>query len=222
MSSVIKVNRGIWTDPDLRSLKARPSTRVLYIFALTGPHTVGITGLFQTSHEEIADFLGWPTSGVREASAEIEAAGLYEADWSHGVVWIERTVPLNFPGRPYTLSSWRAHWPAMPKCTIVDKARSFLRATAEERGPDFVTTFDIGVGDIELVSRYGWDYLRRTLAPIVKERDGFVCVYCGATTDLTIDHVKPIALGGTHDLTNLVTACRSCNSKKNAKAEWTP
>lgn len=51
----------------------------------------------------------------------------------------------------------------------------------------------------------------------VMRRDGNRCIYCGATakeTQLTIDHVIPIALGGTDDLTNLVTACTPCNSGK--------
>lgn len=42
------------------------------------------------------------------------------------------------------------------------------------------------------------------------------CAYCGATTDLTDDHVVPIAADGYDRLLNLVPACRSCNSSKNA------
>ncbi|HEX6293396.1 MAG TPA: HNH endonuclease [Herpetosiphonaceae bacterium] len=33
----------------------------------------------------------------------------------------------------------------------------------------------------------------------------------------TIDHVIPQSKGGTHDLSNLVLACRSCNSRKGAR-----
>ncbi len=45
-------------------------------------------------------------------------------------------------------------------------------------------------------------------------RDGQECQYCGATTDLTLDHVLPRSRGGKSSWTNLVTACKSCNSKK--------
>lgn len=51
----------------------------------------------------------------------------------------------------------------------------------------------------------------------VFRRDGFACRYCGATasdTTLTIDHVVPIALGGTDEPGNLVTACAPCNAGK--------
>lgn len=51
----------------------------------------------------------------------------------------------------------------------------------------------------------------------VFKRDGFRCVYCGATpvqTPLHIDHVIPIAEDGTNDPANLVTACDTCNLGK--------
>lgn len=40
------------------------------------------------------------------------------------------------------------------------------------------------------------------------------CFYCGSTQQLTIDHVVAIARGGTDSIGNLVSACKSCNSKK--------
>lgn len=51
----------------------------------------------------------------------------------------------------------------------------------------------------------------------VLRRDDFACQYCGVKapeTGLTIDHVMPVALGGDDKPTNLVTACRECNSGK--------
>ena len=70
--------------------------------------------------------------------------------------------------------------------------------------------------------RTGWNSVRADLAPLVFARDGHACVYCGAREDLTVDHVLPLSRGGTNDLYNLVTACRPCNSSKNAKTpqEW--
>jgi 5-methylcytosine-specific restriction endonuclease McrA len=48
-------------------------------------------------------------------------------------------------------------------------------------------------------------------------RDGYCCQYCGATRDLTIDHVVPRWMGGPHTWENLVTCCRKCNLKKGDK-----
>lgn len=40
------------------------------------------------------------------------------------------------------------------------------------------------------------------------------CVRCGSENDLTIDHIFPRSIGGTHALQNLRTLCRSCNSAR--------
>lgn len=51
------------------------------------------------------------------------------------------------------------------------------------------------------------------------KRDGFRCLYCGATplqSPLHIDHVEALANGGTDDPANLVTACAACNLGKGA------
>lgn len=62
---------------------------------------------------------------------------------------------------------------------------------------------------------------RRALATktrfAVFTRDSFRCVYCGARApdvQLHVDHVKPVALGGTDDIANLATACADCNHGK--------
>jgi len=52
----------------------------------------------------------------------------------------------------------------------------------------------------------------------IYQRDGFACVYCGASArdgnGLSIDHVRPRTLGGSDEATNLVTACLECNAAK--------
>lgn len=55
----------------------------------------------------------------------------------------------------------------------------------------------------------------------VLHRDNHACQYCGGTAPdvrLTIDHVIPVALGGTDDPSNLVTACDACNSGKTSSS----
>lgn len=51
----------------------------------------------------------------------------------------------------------------------------------------------------------------------VLRRDNHTCRYCGATApdaEITVDHVVPKSLGGGDDPSNLVAACRDCNSGK--------
>ena len=58
--------------------------------------------------------------------------------------------------------------------------------------------------------RYGAGYTANRRALLA---DDPPCVYCGKPAD-TADHILPVAMGGTHELTNLVPACKACNSAR--------
>lgn len=64
--------------------------------------------------------------------------------------------------------------------------------------------------------------LNRRVRFAVFKRDRFTCRYCGATRQdgavLQIDHLLPSSQGGSHDYSNIVTACRDCNQGKFDKA----
>jgi 5-methylcytosine-specific restriction enzyme A len=48
----------------------------------------------------------------------------------------------------------------------------------------------------------------------VFQRDSHQCQSCGQTEKLSIDHIIPLASGGSNDISNLQTLCGSCNSRK--------
>lgn len=51
----------------------------------------------------------------------------------------------------------------------------------------------------------------------VLARDEYTCRYCGRKAPdvvLHVDHIVPVARGGTNEPANLVTACRDCNEGK--------
>ena len=52
----------------------------------------------------------------------------------------------------------------------------------------------------------------------VLEKFDHSCVYCGSKESLTIDHLVPVSKGGLHRIDNIVPACRSCNTAKNARS----
>ena len=64
--------------------------------------------------------------------------------------------------------------------------------------------------------------ISRSLRFAVLRRDHFTCRYCGRTpsdgTKLTVDHLIPVAHGGSDDPMNLITACLECNAGKAAAA----
>lgn len=52
-----------------------------------------------------------------------------------------------------------------------------------------------------------WEFIKTTY--------NYCCAYCGRKMQrLTIDHITPLSKGGAHTATNVVPACKSCNSKK--------
>lgn len=55
---------------------------------------------------------------------------------------------------------------------------------------------------------------RNRLFDEIAERDGARCAQCGDLERLTVDHIQPIAQGGTNDIGNLQILCHSCNVKK--------
>lgn len=48
-------------------------------------------------------------------------------------------------------------------------------------------------------------------------RDNNTCVYCGSKESLTLDHVLPKSRGGKTTWENVVTACHTCNNRKDNK-----
>jgi 5-methylcytosine-specific restriction endonuclease McrA len=50
-----------------------------------------------------------------------------------------------------------------------------------------------------------------------KMLENAVCLRCGTKEKLSIDHIRPQFIGGTHDRDNLQVLCRSCNSKRHHK-----
>ncbi len=47
------------------------------------------------------------------------------------------------------------------------------------------------------------------------------CCYCKVVfmvTDLTVEHIVPLCLGGTNESTNITLACASCNQNKGKEA----
>lgn len=67
-------------------------------------------------------------------------------------------------------------------------------------------------------------YLKRTIPPLnnheLFHRDGYMCMYCGGKFpdfQLTRDHVIPLSRGGRDRWSNVVTACRQCNTRKGGR-----
>ena len=73
--------------------------------------------------------------------------------------------------------------------------------------------------------RWARDYEAPLTNRALFARDGYLCLYCGqgnGASALTRDHIVPVSRGGKNRWTNVATACRSCNQRKNNRTpeEW--
>ncbi len=90
----------------------------------------------------------------------------------------------------------------------------------------FTECHEFSVYRTDCISRSAKSKARKgTLSPKLRfqvfSRDGYRCIYCGATgaeAALHIDHKVSVAEGGTDEIENLATACDRCNLGKGAQS----
>lgn len=70
-------------------------------------------------------------------------------------------------------------------------------------------------------SRNGSTSKWRKIRKQILDRDGHQCAYCGAHAN-TVDHIVPLARGGSDDESNLVACCGACNYSKRDKIVGMP
>lgn len=74
------------------------------------------------------------------------------------------------------------------------------------------------------------EFMRRRRSPRFSKtnlyiRDLYTCQYCNnkfSRNNLTLDHVRPLSLGGRTQWTNIVAACGRCNSAKGNRMHMKP
>ena len=77
------------------------------------------------------------------------------------------------------------------------------------------------VDGIQLIPTMWWPVPRRRKIPkwlrdLVFRRDSRTCQHCGATSDLQLDHIRPVSKGGADTEANLQVLCAPCNIEKGA------
>ena len=125
------------------------------------------------------------------------------------------TLVLNADYRPlsyYPLSLWS--WQDAIKAVFLDRV-------------DIVAEYDFDIHSPTMEMRLPSvvslrNYVRPSRNPAFTRfnvflRDQFACQYCGASSELTFDHVIPRSKGGITTWQNVVAACSPCNLRKSNK-----
>lgn len=75
-------------------------------------------------------------------------------------------------------------------------------------------SYDIEQNQTTIIKENKRNPIPKKIRDFIMKRDKFICVNCGSTKDLEIDHIRPITRGGTDKVSNLQTLCKSCNTSK--------
>lgn len=142
-----KVTRRMWNDERFTALSAaKPNAQTLWMRLMTGPELGCIPGVFTAREGGLADALGWSLGAFRKCWREIEAAGLAEADWSKGLVFIPKAVHHNEPEAPNVVLGWRMAWAELPECALKAKAQAILNAHMVLMGEPWAKAFAKAIG----------------------------------------------------------------------------
>lgn len=129
---------------------------------------------------------------------DVDFSAILNALGSHGFVVRYETPEGSFGYIP----SWRSH-----QVINLREAQSRLPEPPSCRA-----------GELPAVHVYAHEYVGENIAPALRQRilarDGETCCRCNSEKDLTIDHIFPRSIGGTHAPANLRVMCRPCNSAR--------
>jgi 5-methylcytosine-specific restriction endonuclease McrA len=129
---------------------------------------------------------------------------------------MEQTLLLNATYEPLKVVNWQKAITLLcqGKVEVISVYDREIRAVS----------FSIKLPSVIRLLRYikikrRFDYVPFSRANIYA-RDNHSCQYCGEvfpTSELTFDHVVPVAHGGRKDWENIVTCCVTCNRRKGGR-----
>lgn len=156
-----------------------------------------------------------------------------ETGWSGSKEVVVHTMYAGKDIRPRPTGPIRKRWFA-GRCRVC--ATSFVSPNLSKTCSDVCTEAVRRAKDAERKQRRRARERAAYVSPVnrykVFERDAWTCHLCHCPVERdkavphpkapTIDHVIPLARGGTHEMTNVQTACFLCNSIKSDRMDWLP
>ncbi len=97
---------------------------------------------------------------------------------------------------------------------LKDKAEIIERAELELHSATTTLARPVVIRLISYVRIPRDTHRRKITRRAVFARDEWTCQYCGARSNLTVDHVIPRSKGGSSNWENIVASCAPCNRRK--------
>ena len=204
MGKTADVQQSIWADPWFQALS--PDAKLLYLWAITTDHG-NLAGLFVVGPPMIQFETGLTPSRFDKALVELQGKLIVKPE--SGVIWVV--------GRAKNVRSKTKQIAASIAKAVFDCPDESVRQAFLERYSYSKWLAEAFSERAQAAEASGWVSPANREAAFV--RDGRKCVDCGSNENLTIDHIKPQIFGGTGELDNLATRCRSCNSRKGVALE---
>jgi hypothetical protein len=138
-----KIETRTYGDARFRQLsKPQPCGQYLWVWLLSCPATGIIPGLIPMGAAGLAELVGWPLEGFREAFQEVIAQGMIKADFSAPLVFIPKAIKHNLPQSPNVVLGWRAMWDQLTECDLKLEAWQTLKSSLEAYGKAFADAFE--------------------------------------------------------------------------------
>lgn len=141
----------LWHSEVMYKLPQKGRTRYVYLYLLTGPHTLGyhVPGLYQLGKQALRETL---ELGPQEFATVLQnlrdAAGL-KTDFSRGMLWIPSALNhLGPPSNPNIVRGYCRAIQAMPKSDLFADAIAAYRPFLGSLGPIFLKPFEEAFGSL--------------------------------------------------------------------------
>ena len=220
----------LWRRPAFRGL--RPMSQLVYL-AVRSWDTTSRCGVAPLTVEAWADGIGSQPNLIEDGIAELVSRGVAYTDPEHSEIFIPDSIrDERLDRQPRVLEraisdaevirspSLRALVAAEIRALGVPRAveaAAFIERAERVPGNPALRNPNATTDRSELKrmrGRFGQCAGRRRLRAEI-EAGMHVCP-CGSVAELQVDHIIPLARGGTNDFSNLQVLCASCNNAKGA------
>jgi hypothetical protein len=141
------VDLRLWSDAKFRSLSR--NSQFLWLFLLTCPYTGDFPGLFRMSRAGVAEELDLTLEEFDRSFAELQSAGMAEADWAARLVWLPNAVRYNPPDNTNVAKAWAREFMQLPECDLRSRAAAetlaFLSRWNQDAANAFAAEADLAV-----------------------------------------------------------------------------